>query len=102
MPMAARGIGSAACDQTPEHRAVLEVVAGGQCRGVPLHALADRLARWNVETGHLALVANEGRDLAVDRVSHVDDDVRLIHAPVPELADLLGLQASAVNFPGKC
>src|SRR5256712_2600758 len=43
----------------------------------------------HVEARHLALVANQSGDLAIDRVGDVDDDVGLVRAPVPELAHLV-------------
>src|SRR3989454_9825360 len=79
-------------DEAPEHRAVLEAVALGVLGGVLLHALADRVARRHVEAGHLTLVADQPGDLPVDRVGDVDDDVGLVHAPVPDLAHFVRLE----------
>src|SRR5882724_5895138 len=79
-------------DQAPEHGAVRKAIALGVRRRAFLQPLADRLAARHVEAGHLALVAHEGGDLAVDRLRDVDDDVRLVRAPVPELADLVRRQ----------
>src|SRR5882724_1112711 len=76
-------------DQAPEHGAVREAIALGVRGRAFLQPLADRLSARHVEAGHLALVAHEGGDLAVDRLRDVDDDVRLVRAPVPELADLV-------------
>src|SRR3989442_13704844 len=85
-------IASAAGDEAPEYRAVLEIVPSRQRRGVALHALADRLAGRDIEAGNLALVTDERRDLPIDRVGHVDADVRLVHAPVPQLTGFVGVQ----------
>src|SRR5206468_100830 len=74
------------------HHAVLEAVALGVLGGVLLHALADRVARRHVEAGHLTLVADQPGDLPVDRVGDVDDDVGLVHAPVPDLAHFVRLE----------
>src|SRR5262249_61987542 len=68
-------------DEAPEDGAILEAVALGVLGGVLLHTLADRMAFGHVEAGHLALVANQPGDLAVDRVGDIDDDVGRVRAP---------------------
>src|SRR2546422_11105907 len=91
-------IASAAGDEAPEYRAVLEIVTSRQRRGVALHALADRLAGRDIEAGNLALVTDERRDLPIDRVGHVDDADRLLLPPVPALTDLAGRQPVTPGF----
>src|SRR5690242_5441845 len=73
-------------EQATKHRAVLKSVAVRGRRRALLQSLAHRLTRRHVESGQLALVAHERGDLPLDAVGDVDDDVRLIGAPVPELA----------------
>src|SRR6266542_210010 len=80
-------------DQASERRSVREAVAFRELGRALLHALLDGLSRRHVEAGHLALVADQRGDLLVDRVGDVDDDVRLVGPPVPELADLVRLEA---------
>src|SRR5262245_56886233 len=88
-------------DQATEHRAVPKRVILGERRRALANPLADRLARGHVEAGHLALVAHEGRDLALDRIRDVDDHVRLVGAPVPELAHLVRGEAFLGDLLGE-
>src|SRR5437867_842713 len=87
--------------EPPEHGAVLDPVAFRERGRAPLQPLADGLPAPHVEAGHLALVAHEGGDLTVDRLRDVDDDVRLVRAPVPELADLVRRQAFLGDLLGE-
>src|SRR5260370_16465951 len=82
----------AARDQAAEDPAVLEAVARGQLGRVLLDPLPDGGALRHVEAGDLALVPHERRDLALDAGGDVHDDVRLVRAPVPELAHLVRLE----------
>src|SRR5215470_6450746 len=88
-------------DETAEIRAVVEVVSGGGISRVALHALADGLARRHVEAGDLALMPHERGDLPLDGVTHVDDDLRLVGAPEPQLAHLVWLEALPRHVLGK-
>src|SRR5215813_3078568 len=92
---------SAPRDEAAEDRAVLEVVAGGIVRRVALHALADGLARRHIEAGDLALMPHQRRDLPLDRVTHIHDDLRLVGAPEPQLAHLVRLKALPRHVLGK-
>src|SRR5688572_25898646 len=82
--------------QAPERGAVLEAITLRDLRRVLPHALADRLSLRHVEARHLALVADQCRDLPVDESADVHDDVGFVAPPVPELTDLVRLEA----FPG--
>src|SRR5207245_3224185 len=88
-------------DQAPEDGAVLEAVPLGALGGVLLHAGADRLPRRDVEARYLALVTDEGGHLLVDPPRDVDDDFRLVHAPVPELAHAMRLELVVRDVLGK-
>src|SRR5581483_4644484 len=92
---------SAPGDHTAKRGAIAKAVTARGLRGAALDALRERLAVGDVEAGELALVAHEGRDLPLDGVRHVDDDVRLVRAPVPELTHLVRRQSVTRDLLGE-
>src|SRR5215470_2226140 len=76
-------------DEAAEQRAVPESITVRDRRRAFADSLSDGFTGRHVEARHLALVANQRGDLPIDTVGDVDDHVRRVRTPVPELANLV-------------